>query len=163
MIYRILIPIIIGTILPYLWIFKTEFQKVTGRKRFLLWIPAMIVLGYSVYLAFLPNFVPKNPLLVDIWFALMAVCAVPEFVFAFCSSLGWCCKRYFHLKKNWGRTVGLVLAILAFVTFVYGFTLGFRKLEVKQVTIYLSDLPKNFDGYRIVLFSDFHQIGRAHV
>lgn len=142
--------------MPYLWIFKTEFQKVTGRKRLLLWIPAMIVLGYSVYLAFLPNFVPKNPLLVDIWFALMAVCAVPEFVFVFCSSLGWCCKRYFHLKKNWGRTVGLVLAILAFVTFIYGFTLGFRKLEVKQVTIYLSDLPKNFDGYRIVLFSDFH-------
>ena len=83
MIYRILIPIILGIVLPYLWIFKTEFQKVTGRKRFLLWIPAMIVLGYSVYLAFLPNFVPKNPLLVDIWFALMAVCAVPEFVFAF--------------------------------------------------------------------------------
>lgn len=156
MIYRILIPIILGTVLPYLWIFKTEFQKVTGRKRFLLWIPAMIVLGYSVYLAFLPNFVPKNPLLVDIWFALMAICAVPEFVFAFCSSLGWCCKRYFHLEKNWGRILGLVLAIVAFVTFIYGFTLGFRKLEMKQVTIYLSDLPKNFDGYRIVLFSDFH-------
>ena len=115
-----------------------------------------MMLGYSIYLALLPDFVPKNPLLVDVWFGMMAVCAVPEFVYAFCSFLGKCCQRYLHTRKNYGRKVGLVLAAIAFVSFVYGFTWGFQKLEVKHITVYVPDLPKGFDGYRIVQFSDIH-------
>ena len=145
-----------GTWLPYLWIAKQECRGVRGWKRILLWIPAAVVVGYSVYLACLPDFLPENPLLVDVWFVIMALCAVPEFVFAFCSWIGWFCKRYLPVRKNYGRGVGMVLAVIAFFTFVYGFTLGFRKLEVKHLTVYVPDLPASFENYRIVQFSDFH-------
>ena len=156
MIYRIIVLIILFTVLPYLWIDRQAGQHMCWWKRILLWIPAVLVIGYSSYLAMLPDFVPENALLVDIWFAVMALGAVPQFVYSFCSSLGWCCKKYFHTCKNIGNVVGVCLAVLAFFVFVYGFTYGFRKVEVKHLTVYVSDLPKSFDGYRIVQFSDFH-------
>lgn len=145
-----------GTLLPYLWIDLHEWKDKSRQKRLLLWIPAILVIGYSAYLTMLPGFVPKNPLLIDVWFGVMAVCAVPEFVYAFCSFVGWCCQRYLRVRKNYGRWVGSLLAIVAFVMFIYGFTLGFRKMEVKRLTVYVPDLPQAFDGYRIALFSDIH-------
>lgn len=156
MIHRILLFIFLGTILPYLWIDRRECAGKGMKTRLLVWIPAMVVLGYSVYLATIPNFVPRNPVLIDIWFGIMAIAAIPQFVFAFCSLVGWCCQRCFHHSRNYGRWVGAVLSVMAIFSFIYGFTKGFQKLEVKHVTIYLHDLPKDFDGYRIVQFSDIH-------
>ena len=151
-----MIPIILGTILPYLWIDRQEWRQIHGWKRILLWMPAALVVGYSGYLASLPSFVPENPLLVDIWFGVMALCAVPQFIYSFCGCVGWGCWKYLHARKNWGRSVGMCLSVLAFFTFVYGFTLGFRKMEVRHLTVYVPDLPDCFDGYRIVQFSDIH-------
>ena len=183
MVARILVPVIILTILPYWWIGK-QYLFLNRRKgslgksfchlsrrwlRLLWWLPAMGVIGYSGFLALERNFLPDNPVLIDIWFGVMAMFAVPQFVFAFCSFIGWLCMRIAKSGKlgrfgfrpgnqgrNWGKLVGLVLAVCAFFTFIYGFTLGFPKMEVKQLTVYVPDLPKQFDGYRIVHFSDIH-------
>lgn len=151
-----MIPIILGTILPYLWIDRHECRQMRPWRRLLLWVPAVLVVGYSGYLAQLPGFVPENPLWIDVWFGVMALCAVPQFVYSFCSSLGWCCQKCFRTRKNIGSMIGICLAVMAFFTFVYGFTYGFRKMEVKRLTVYVPDLPESFDGYRIVQFSDFH-------
>ncbi len=122
----------------------------------MLWLPALCMAGYSAYLAWLPNFLPSNPLLVDIWFVLMALFFVPPFVFALFSALGWVVMRLSHGHRNWGNPVGLCLAVVACITFLYGFSWGFRKLEVKHITLSIPHLPKAFDGYRIVQFSDIH-------
>lgn len=45
---------------------------------------------------------------------------------------------------------------VAFFCFIYGFTEGFPKMQVKRITIYVPNLPKSFEGYRIVQFSDIH-------
>ena len=158
MVNRIFLPIVLGTLLPYLWIIRHECKCLLGMRHVhaLLWLPAAIIIGYSAYLALLPGFVPDNPLLVDVWFILMALCAVPQFVYAFFSFVGWCCQRRLHTRRNWGRWIGGCMSVIAFAAFIYGFTIGFRNLEVKRVTVYLDDLPKAFDGYRIVQFSDIH-------
>ena len=39
---------------------------------------------------------------------------------------------------------------------MYGFIVGFGKLEVKHLDLYFDDLPEAFEGYRIVHFSDAH-------
>lgn len=145
-----------GTILPYMWLDLHVLKTLRGWKKILLWLPASIVICYSIYLAVLPGFVPDNPLLVDAWFVIMAICAVPQFVFSFFSVLGWCCNHYLHIRKELGNPIGIGMAIIAFVMFLYGFSQGFRNLEVKHVTIVLPDLPEEFNGYRIVQFSDFH-------
>lgn len=156
MVNRIFLPIVLGTLLPYVWIFWHECRKWQVKWRLLLWLPAVITIGYSAYLASLSGFVPDNPLLVDLWFVVMALFAVPQFVYAFFSFLGWCCQRHWHTRRNLGRWIGGVMSVLAFVSFIYGFTIGFRNLEVKRVTLYFDDLPAAFDGYRIVQFSDIH-------
>lgn len=156
MIARIIIFIILGTLLPYLWCDWYLLRRRSLRRRILHWVPALVVIVYSVYLALLPNFVPDNPVLIDIWFVLMALFAVPIFVFSFCSFLGWCIMRLRKGHRNWGKLVGLVLGIASFFVFIYGFTYGFRQLSVKHITVYVPQLPVNFDGYRIVQFSDIH-------
>lgn len=156
MITRILIPIILGTVLPYLWIDLHYCRFHLWWRRLLFWLPALGVIGYTSYLAWLPNFIPDNPLLIDIWFVALAFFAVPPFVFSFCSLVGWSCMCLFRGHHNWGKLLGLFLSIVSFFCFFYGFTRGFRQLEVKHLTVYVPDLPKSFDGYRIVQFSDIH-------
>ena len=156
MIARILIPIVLFTVLPYLWIDRQYLHVPRGWKKMLYWVPATVVIGYSAYLMMLPNFLPENPFLLDLWFVVMAVFAVPQFVYALCTVIGWGCRRVLHGKRNWGKLTGLVLAVVAFFCFIYGFTKGFRNLEVKHLTLYVPDLPKDFEGYRIVQFSDIH-------
>jgi len=130
--------------------------RLKGWKRLAYWLLPLLVIGYSTYLTLEPNFLPEQPVLIDIWFVMMAFLAVPQFVFTFCSAVGWACRRLRHGSRNWGKLVGLVLAVVAFFSFIYGFTWGFRKMEVKRFTVYVPDLPKAFDGYRIVHFSDIH-------
>lgn len=157
MIARIFIPIVVVTVLPYWWIYKRYAKPwLKGWKRWAFWLFPLVMIGYSAYLALEPNFLPGEPLLIDVWFVMMAFLAVPQFVFALCSAVGWECRRFRHGSRNWGKLVGLVLAVAAFFCFLYGFSWGFRKLEVKRLTLYVPDLPKAFDGYRIVQFSDIH-------
>lgn len=40
--------------------------------------------------------------------------------------------------------------------FLYGFLIGWKRLEVKYVTYTSPDLPPYFDGYKLLHFSDFH-------
>ena len=158
MIARILIPVVVFTLLPYLWIYK-RYGKLWLKslwQRVLFWLPALVVIAYSAYITMLPNFLPRNPVLIDIWFVMMAVCAVPQFVFSLFSVFGWCCMRLLHGHRNWGKLLGLVVGAVAFICFIYGFTEGFPKMQVKRITIYVPNLPKSFEGYRIVQFSDIH-------
>lgn len=52
--------------------------------------------------------------------------------------------------------IGLPLAILLAFTFFWGAFYTRRHIEINEVTIDSSDLPKAFDGYKIVQFSDTH-------
>ncbi len=156
MIARIMIPIVLFTVLPYLWIDRRFLHVRKGWKKIVYSLPVVLVIGYSAYLTLLPNFLPESPVLIDVWFGMMALFAVPQFVFALCSVVGRLVMKVVKATKNWGNVLGVFLAIVAFFSFIYGFTLGFRKMEVKRITLYVPDLPKAFDGYRIVQFSDIH-------
>jgi len=58
-------------------------------------------------------------------------------------------RRYW----KWGA---LACTLLLWGTIAYGVFVGFEELEVREVEYVSSDLPKAFDGYRIVQFSDAH-------
>lgn len=55
-----------------------------------------------------------------------------------------------------GFGAGIVVALLAMMVFAYGFIAGWLKLKVHQEVMYSKDLPKAFDGYRVLHFSDLH-------
>jgi predicted MPP superfamily phosphohydrolase len=66
-------------------------------------------------------------------------------------------KKHKHCKiKNYGNLVGAIATVLIWYVVLYGSFVGFQKLEVNHHTYTSADLPKAFDGYKIVLFSDAH-------
>lgn len=52
--------------------------------------------------------------------------------------------------------IAVFMSILPVFLFVYGMARGKYNFKVRDVQLTFSDLPKTFDGYRIVQFSDLH-------
>ena len=74
MIARILIPIVLFSVLPYLWIDRQYLHVRKGWRKILYWLPVAIVIGYSSYLALGADFMPDDPMLIDI---MVVLCAMP--------------------------------------------------------------------------------------
>ena len=53
------------------------------------------------------------------------------------------------------RYAVVFFVVMGFIV-VPGMTIGFTDMHVKQIEFASKDLPKAFDGYRIVQFSDAH-------
>ncbi|MFK7948160.1 MAG: metallophosphoesterase [Saprospiraceae bacterium] len=62
-------------------------------------------------------------------------------------------------RRRFLKTTGLALSSLPFGAFLYGITKGKYNFKVFQQTLTFSDLPKVFDGFKIVQFSDLHAGG----
>jgi predicted MPP superfamily phosphohydrolase len=52
--------------------------------------------------------------------------------------------------------VGLIIAIIPFISIIYGVLYGRFNFKLKEVSLQFDHLPAAFDGFRIVQFSDFH-------
>lgn len=89
---------------------------------------------------------------------------MPKAVFTASSAIGWLINRFAHRRRT-GLSIklGIVLAAVSVASFVYGVTIGPEKLDVKHVDLYYADLPPQFDGYRIVHFSDAHVGSFSHL
>lgn len=77
-------------------------------------------------------------------------------VFFVCWLIGWWVMHLFHTQRNYGVWAGGAMVLFAVYIIIYGCTIGFSKLSVRRITFASADLPKEFDGYRIVHFSDAH-------
>lgn len=77
-------------------------------------------------------------------------------VFFVCWLIGWCAMHLFHTQRNYGIWAGGAVVLFAVYIIIYGCTVGFGKLDVRRITFASAELPKEFDGYRIVHFSDAH-------
>ena len=159
MIARIFIYLLLFITLPDYYLDRRFLRKRTRYlwwQRVLWWLPGAFMFFYTIFLATRRNFAPDNLLLLHLYLLLFGIMIVPKFLFSFCSFLGWAHCRYHHTHNNWGNLVGLLLGFGAVVAVAYGGTWGFRKVEVRHETYASADLPKAFDGYKIVHFSDAH-------
>lgn len=59
-------------------------------------------------------------------------------------------------RSEWVGFAAFFMAILPVSLFIYGMARGKYHFKVRDVQLKFSDLPKAFDGYRIVQFSDLH-------
>jgi predicted MPP superfamily phosphohydrolase len=62
-------------------------------------------------------------------------------------------------RRTFIKSVGLTLVALPFASFMYGITKGKYNFKLFKHTLFFSDLPKEFDGFKIVQFSDLHSGG----
>ncbi len=125
-------------------------------RRLLYWLPSIIMTTYTVILMYEKNFIPDNPTLLYIYLFLLGFIVIPKGVFTLCSIVGLALSRPFHKRSNYGNLIGLLCTPVIWYILIYGSFSGFEKLEVNRQTYASPELPKAFNGYKIVLFSDAH-------
>lgn len=159
MIARIIIPILLAIVLPDIYIYMhywRHYKGYTWWHRLLWWLPSVLMVAYSIAIASTRNFVPDEMMFINVYMMLVGLVVMPKMLFALCSGIGYLVCKYTHRRRNYGNFIWLPFAAGAIYIIMYGFIVGFGKLEVKHLDLYFDDLPEAFEGYRIVHFSDAH-------
>lgn len=147
-----LIPLAI-LLLPDLYIWWSFLHGATSWSRELLWwLPTLAAAG--AFVLFVSGRAPEWGM--KCFTGLFLCIAVPKLLFTLCSLAGRLTALVAPHAEAIGNVAGTVVALAACGIFLYGFTLGWKRLEVNEVEIAWDDLPASFDGYRIVQFSDLH-------
>ena len=160
MIARIVIYLILIIVLSDLYIDMHYFRKrypIAWWQRLLWWLPCISMVIYTCAMASIRDFAPNNLTWLNTYIFLLGLLVGPKAIFALTSFLGSIIRKYIiRTNRNWGHYIGILLACFAVGSFIYGLTYGVSNIQVKHVDLYFKDLPKSFDGYRIVHVSDLH-------
>lgn len=160
MIARIVIYLILIIVLSDLYIDMHYFRKrypIAWWQRLLWWLPSIGMITYTCAMASIRDFAPNNLTWLNTYIFLLGLLVGPKAIFALTSFLGSIIRKYIiRTNRNWGHYIGILLGCFAVGTFIYGLTYGVSNIQVKHVDLYFKDLPKSFDGYRIVHVSDLH-------
>ena len=160
MIARIVIYLILIIVLSDLYIDMHYFRKrypIAWWQRLLWWLPSIGMVIYTCAMASIRDFAPNNLTWLNTYIFLRGLLVGPKAIFALTSFLGSIIRKYIiRTNRNWGHYIGILLGCFAVGTFIYGLTYGVSNIQVKHVDLYFKDLPKSFDGYRIVHVSDLH-------
>ncbi len=160
MIARIVIYLILIIVLSDLYIDMHYFRKrypIAWWQRLLWWLPSIGMVIYTCAMASIRDFAPNNLTWLNTYIFLLGLLVGPKAIFALISFLGSIIRKYIiRTNRNWGHYLGILLACFAVGSFIYGLTYGVSNIQVKHVDLYFKDLPKSFDGYRIVHVSDLH-------
>ena len=125
-------------------------------RRILWWMPTLAMIAYTLVFVFDRDFAPADVMVLNVYLFLVGLLVVPKCLFAICSVIGWAIRKACRSKRNYGNLVGVVLVAFSWYVLIYGSFVGFRQVTVRHVTYESPCLPKTFDGYRIVQFSDVH-------
>lgn len=137
-------------------------HKYSVGQRFIRWLPTIGMVAYTIYLMYEKNFIPDNPTIIYIYLFLLGLIAIPKAVYMLFSLAGLSFSHLFHRKKsthphkNYGNLIGLVFVPILWFILIYGSFVGFSELEINRHTYNSPDIPKAFNGYRIVQLSDAH-------
>lgn len=125
-------------------------------KRLLWWVPCILMLIYTSWLASQTSFIPQNRLWIDIYMWLLGLLVIPKAVFSLFTFVAWLFNRNRIRKRYLSEWLGGIAAVCAAVGFAYGLTFGFSRIETKHIDLYFDSLPSDFEGFRIVQVSDLH-------
>ena len=158
MIARHILLFVLLVVLPPLYVDYRYFRQGPLKPlwRWLWWIPCLAMLAMTAVIASQPDFIPRNRMWIDLYLLLLGVWVIPVAAFSLCSALGWGHNLYHKTRQQWGERIGAVLAVATLAAFVYGFTWGFNRVEVKHLDLSFDQLPPSLDGCRIVHVSDLH-------
>ena len=159
MIARILVLLLIIIIMPTMyfdWRYWRKQKSFNWLKRVLLWLPTIAMVVYTIVLSTEKDFIPHDTTALYWYLFLLGVWTIPKTLVAICSFLGWLWCRFSKSKRNYGNLLAFFLSIACIFVVIYGSTFGVKKLVVEHQDLYFKDLPKAFDGYKLVHISDLH-------
>ncbi len=143
----------LGAIKSFLQLDQAKKHKVF---RMILWIFGFILIPAMFFLYIWPGDVRESKMyalyyLFNGILILDFISKIPLslfYVFSFFYSEGY--------RRNVVNNMGIVLSVCIAATISYGMLVGKNELVVKQVDLEFNNLPKTFDDYKIVQFSDIH-------
>ena len=135
-------------ILADLYIWDNHLRQLGVGWQVLHFLPVTILMVAIIILALRG----MNTLLFRIIFIVLLCVVLPQLILL----CFWGAGKIFTGAASALGTIGLVVAFGISAASFYGLVWGWRHLVVRQQTITVPDLPKEFDGFRIVQVSDLH-------
>ena len=138
------------------YIYRNYIRRCTYRWiRYAYWIPtfALLMGMILIFLMFEPK--PHAMSRMSVFLITFLCICVPKAVFALLSLLfRFIAQRIrCHFYESW---LAGGIALYTFGYLLFGGIMGKEHFQVRNVTIQSEDIPKGFDGYRIIQLSDIH-------
>lgn len=169
MLLRIIALIILMLALPDIYIYIMYICRWTQQwlLRLLWFLPSLMLLAAAAFIMSNNDMKPDHQWWAGIFMFVFLLVCVPKTLFMVCDGIGhfvnWIvshgAKELDGFECFFTRTfriVGMTLGILAASILCFGYFIGRHHYVVHQQTFYFTDLPQEFDGYRIAQFSDMH-------
>lgn len=147
-----IILIVLFFLLPDLYISLALIRSAAWWAHLILWLPAVVALGLFASARF-GGFGAMKMMIVT---GILLSVTLPQIVLVVSSLLGKLAGVAWPHATGIANGIGLVLGGLIALVALYGLLVGWKTLSVKQVELQFADLPKEFDGYKIVQLSDLH-------
>ena len=177
--HRITLILILFLLLPDMYIYLVYIVKKTRSviRRSIYWLPTVVLVALYLYYIYMAgeNALSRHPQSIGRLAVAVMLFAVPKTVFMLCSLLGILMRgisrflsfaifrtpfrnpRFPFVAHRLPYTLlGLILGTITFANILYGAIVGIKRFEVKDVEYHSTNLPKGFDGYRILQRSDIH-------
>lgn len=177
--HRITFILILFLLIPDMYIYLMYIAKQTRNtlRRSTYWLPTLVLTALYMYYAYLTgdNALAYHPQAIGRLAVAVMLFAVPKTAFMLCSLLGvllrgsGCFLSFllFHTPFRNPRSpfivrqlpytlLGLTTGAICLAAILYGAIAGITRFEVKEVEYRSANIPKGFDGYRILQLSDIH-------
>lgn len=140
-------------LLPDIYVRFAFLRKKKWTWRLLNWLPTLIAILCA--LIFWGTNIPALPLSKAFFYILICI-SLPKLAFSVVSLIFRILSLFWKKIKIVELPISLACTLAALVVMIYGCTVGQKKLVLKEQTLFFNNLPKEFDGYRIVQISDLH-------
>lgn len=142
--------------LPDWYIYRNYIKKCTHKwMKYAYWIPTLSLLIGMVVIFTLFEPRPRSMNAMSIFLIIFLCINVPKAIFTLLSLLfGVISKIIKHTFHGGWVAAGIALYTMGYL--IFGAIEGKEYFQIKEVAIQSSDIPKGFDGYRIVQLSDIH-------
>ncbi len=145
-----MVPLII-LIITILMSFQMREVMTTGKFRIWYFLMGMFMLFYVPKIVFVIFQLGNDIVRLTGW--IMTRLSTPE---SQAATVGTAMTRTEFLSK-----IGIVIAAIPFLSVAHGIIIGRFNYQVKNITLSFKNLPKAFDGFKILQISDWH-IGSFH-
>lgn len=156
MIANVFILIVVAAVLADAYLHVRFLRRMSRWVQLLWWVPSLVLIGIAWWLSREADFVPDDMTLLNTFLLCYTLTTVPKAVFALCDAVGLLMGNWWKKGRMAGKIAGGVAAAATVFIVCYGTFVGFYQFEVRHVELTFKDLPKAFDGYRIVQWTDAH-------
>ena len=155
MLLRILLILLLLLVLPHLFLLWRFRKHLSVRQMLFLSIPNLLLLAFCLPLSFFETYSPTNARITGEFLVFFIGWTGAEILLALFCLAGFSFHKISALDKIF-TGLGFTFALLLLSVVAYGHFQGMGRLKIVHEDLYFEDLPNNFDGYRLAVFSDFH-------